>query len=121
MQPVALDIQPIVVWAVAASQLLTLGLTLWNLFMSSTRANGRRLDLVEAQLQSIDRRLSKVEGLPDQMPTKESQHQVELNMARVQGQIATLGEAIRGQQQILERIEAVSARHEQHLLSMGQR
>lgn len=42
MEGDVLNISPLVVWVIALSQLMTFGLTVWNLVSSGSRANARQ-------------------------------------------------------------------------------
>ena len=57
MEAEVLNISPLVVWAIALSQLLTFGLTIWNMLSSGARAKmSRRAPLFgNAAMPDIDR------------------------------------------------------------------
>lgn len=116
MSPEVLNISPVIVWVIALSQLLTFGLTVWNLITSASRVNARRLDDHSARLDEHGMRISGLEQGQKTMPTKDNMHELELAMERLKGQLNTVSQAMSGHAQIMERLEDVVARHENHLL-----
>lgn len=116
MEAEVLNISPAVVWVIALSQLLTFGLTVWNLVSSGSRANAKRLDEHGDRLQSHGNRLQALEMAQQQLPSSKEFHELEIVMTRVQGEMKTMSEAMRGQSEIMKRLEALVARHEDHLL-----
>ena len=116
-----LNISPGVAWVVAANMLLTFGLTIWNLMASGSRANAKRLDAHADQLQQHDARISTVEQGQGSMPSIKDTHRLELAMAELKGEIATMSQVMTGSAAIMERLENVVARHDAHLLEASKR
>ncbi|ETD85736.1 DUF2730 family protein [Rhodobacter capsulatus] len=116
-----LNISPIVVWAVALSQLLTFGLTIWNLMASGSRANAKRLAEQAAVLDAHNLRITGLETGRSQLPSNKDLHELELAMEQLKGDIRAMTAAMTGQSAIMERLEQIVARHEQHLLDGGKR
>lgn len=121
MQEQVLNISPIVVWVIALSQLLTFGLTVYNLFAAGGRANTRKLDEHEVRLTAHDQRLGAIEIVQRAMPTKDNMHELEIAMERLKGEMKTMSQVMVGNQQIMERLESIVGRHEAHLLDGGKR
>ncbi|WP_304616961.1 DUF2730 family protein [Paracoccus sp. (in: a-proteobacteria)] len=111
-----LNISPLIVWVVALSQLLTFGLTVWNLLASGSRANARTLEAHGETLHGLDARLSAVEMSMKGMPGKDEMHQLSISLADLRGDIRAMGASVDGQRQILTRLESVVSRQEDHLM-----
>lgn len=109
-----LDIQPVVIWVIALSQLLTFGLTVWGLLSSGARANARRIDAHDAQLANHHARLQAVEQSLRSVPVKDDLHGLHLSISEMRGDV-------REMRAIMARLETVVTRHEDHLLEGGRR
>lgn len=116
-----LNISPLVAWVVALNMLLTFALTIWNLMASGSRANAKRLDAHEDQLQQHESRISAVEQAQESLPSLQSMHALELAMVRLEGEIKSVSQVMAGNVAIMERLEIVVARHDAHLLEAGRR
>lgn len=116
MEGQILNISPMIVWVVALSQLLTFGLTVWNLLASGSRANARTLDAHGETLHGLESRMSAVETSLKAMPGKDELHQVSISLADMRGDIRAMGASVDGQRQILSRLESVVSRQEDHLM-----
>jgi len=114
--PNELNIAPLMVWIIAASQLLTFGLTLWNILSSGSKSNGRAISEHGARLDGHELRLQSVEQAQRSTPAREDLHKLQLAMADLQGEIKVMSTKLAGSSQIMERLEDVVSRHEQHLL-----
>lgn len=116
MQAEVLDISPFVVWVIALTQLLTFGLTIWNLMSSPSRANGKRLDEQGKRIDGIDGRVQAVEQTQRSGPTKDDLHGLELALGDLKGEMKAMRAAMDGNSKIMERLETIVSRHEDHLL-----
>ncbi len=111
-----LDISPVVVWVIALTQLLTFGLTIWQLMSSPSRENGKRLDGHAARIDGLDSRLHAVEQTQRAGPTKDDMHGLELALRDMRGEMKAMLAAMDGNNKIMERLEMIVGRHEDHLL-----
>lgn len=116
MQADVLDIAPFLVWAIALGQILTFALTIWNLLSSPSRANGKRLDDQAKRLDGIDSRVQAVEQTQRSGPTKDDMHGLELALGDMKGEMKAMRAAMDGNNKIMERLEEIVRRHEDHLL-----
>lgn len=116
-----LNISPLVAWVVALNMLLTFALTIWNLMASGSRANAKRLDAHDGQLQQHEARISAVEQGQEALPSIQNMHQLELAMVTLKGEIVAMREVMAGNAAIMTRLENVVARHDAHLLEAGRR
>ena len=116
MSPEETTVQVLILWALALSTVINLGTVVWNIFSGPSKKNGARLDALAAQLGLVDQRVAKVEQAQLALPSKDDTHELELAMERLKGEMKTMSEVMKGQSSIMERVEAIVARHEDHLL-----
>ncbi|MCU9850364.1 DUF2730 domain-containing protein [Defluviimonas sp. WL0024] len=116
-----LNISPVIVWVVALSQLLTFGLTVWNLMASGSRANTREIEKNRARLDGHEARLSSVEQTLSGMPGREDVHKMQVAIAEMGGYLREMRAEMRGSSEIIKRIEIAVDRHENHLLDGAKR
>lgn len=108
--------QVLIVWALALSTLINFGTVIWNIFSGPSKKNGARLDAMALTLTTLDQRLSSVEQSQRVLPSKDDMHELELAMERLKGEMKTMSQVMAGQSAIMERMEAIVGRHEEHLL-----
>lgn len=105
MEAEVLNISPAVVWVIALSQLLTFGLTVWNLVSSGSRANAKRLDEHGDRLQSHGNRLQALEMANQQLPSSKEFHDLDVRMTKLQGALEVLTERLKPVEAIAERLQ----------------
>lgn len=111
-----LNISPIVVWVIALSQLLTFGLTVFNLMASGSRSNAKLLELHKTRIDAHDLRLGSIEQTIGGLPRREDVHKLQLSMTEMQGFLREMRAEMKGSNEVIKRIETVVGRHEDHLL-----
>ncbi len=116
MTPADTSFQVIVLWVAALGSLLSFGTAIWTVFSGPSRKNAARLDALGSKLDDLTLRVSRVEIAQTALPTKGDMHELELAMERLKGEMATMSQAMNGHVQILQRLEAIVGRHEDHLL-----
>jgi hypothetical protein len=127
MTPADTSLQSLVLWAVALTTLFNFISLIWGIFSGPSRKNGTEIELLKtrvasqhealmARLGAHGERLGNVEQALRAIPAKEELHELEIAMTRLQGEMATMSEAMRGQNEIMKRVESLVARHEDHLL-----
>lgn len=121
MEGEVLNISPVVVWVVALSQLLTFGLTIWNLMASGSRANAKKIEDHGRRLDDHGLRINGLEQGQRGLPSKDDMHELELAMEQLKGEMKTMSAVMTGNQAIMERLETIVARQESHLLDGGKR
>jgi len=121
MEGQLLNISPAVVWVVALGQLLTFGLTVWNLLASGSRANAAKIAEQGLVLDAHNLRITGLENSHRQLPSNKDLHDLEITMEQLKGEMKAMTAAMAGQAGIMERLEQIVARHEQHLLDGGKR
>jgi predicted nucleic acid-binding Zn-ribbon protein len=116
-----------VLWAVALTTIFNFGTLIWGVFSGPSRKNGAEIEALKTRVAAqhetvMDRlaaqveRIGNVEQALRAIPDKEELHELEIAMTRLQGEMATMSEAMRGQSEIMKRLEALVGRHEDHLL-----
>lgn len=116
MEGQVLNISPIVVWVVALSQLLTFGLTIWGLMASGSRANAKKIEEHGKRIEGHDLRLGSIEQTIKDSPTKDDVQAIKLAMEAMRGDVRVMRSELEGNMAIMERLEAIVSRHENHLL-----
>lgn len=105
MSAEVLDINPVIVWVIALSQLLTFGLTVWGLISSGSRANARTLETHGAVLGGLESRLSAVELTMKDLPSRKDFHDLDIRMTRLTGAMEVLTERLKPIEAISERVQ----------------
>jgi hypothetical protein len=117
----ALDIAPLMVWAAVVLTLLNLGTNLWAIMNSGTKKNEARIVALTAQQAGQDRRVASLEQMVQAMPAKDDMHQLQISLTSMAGDMRELRAVIRGNNDVMVRLETIVTRHEDHLLSGGGR
>lgn len=116
MEGQVLNIHPAVVWVAALYALLQFALTVWGLVASGSRANAKKIEEQDARLGRHDLRLNSVEQSLRSGPSPTDMHTLELAMEQLKGELRTISAVISGHVAIMERLEAIVSRHDNHLL-----
>ena len=116
MTPADTSFQVIVLWVAALGSLLSFGTAIWTIFSGPSRKNATRLDGMATKIDALTLRIGTVETAQTALPTKQDMHELELAMERLKGEMATMSQGMSGHAQIMLRVEAIVARHEEHLL-----
>ena len=67
-------------------------------------------------MDDLTRRVDALETSVRQMPGKEDLHKMELQLERMTGHLGKMQAVMEGNQNIMERLEGIVGRHEDHLL-----
>jgi hypothetical protein len=116
----------------ALALLLSLATSVWTIFSGPSRANARRHDELakltddrfaegRARMDRHDNRISRLEQSLQAMPTKDDMHAVALAVEGMRGRLDVMSAQMGGQKDIMERLEIIVSRHEDHLLQEGKR
>lgn len=116
MEEQILNINPIVVWAIALSQLLTFGMTVWGLISSGSRSNARRIEDHASRLQGHAERITQLEQSLSSLPAKEDLHKLTLAISDVRGELREIRTSQSGFTDTVRRQETIITRVEQYLL-----
>lgn len=77
----------------------------------------KRVDDQAARTESHAERLTGMEAALRQMPAREDLHRMEVSVTAMAGELKTVAAHMSGQRDLMTRMEAVVARHEDHLLT----
>ncbi len=116
----------------ALALLIALSTSVWTIFSGPSKANAKRIedhakatdDRFSEGRQRMDRhdaRIARLEQSLDAMPTKDDMHAVQLAVEGMKGQLGIMAAQMGGQKDIMERLESIVTRHEEHLLDGGKR
>ena len=114
--PADTSVQVLNLWALVMLTFTNLGVVLWNIFSGPSKRNAAKLDHHASMFESYGQRLSSVEQAQKQMPSKDDVHRIALTIAEMQGDVRAMRVEVEGNMAIMERLEAVVSRHENHLL-----
>ena len=116
MTPAETSVQSIMLWVAAISMLISCGTALWSIFSGPSRRNSSKLDEHARRLDAYELRISRSEQSQTTLPSSKDMHELELAMENLKGEIKTMSAVMSGQSAIMERLEAIVSRHENHLL-----
>lgn len=114
--PADTSVQSLVLWAVAILTFINLASMVWSIFSSPAKAAAKRVDELGTRADGHDLRLAALEQSQRALPSAGDLHTLELAMAELKGEMKTMSAVIRGQSDIMQRLENIVGRHEQHLL-----
>lgn len=116
MTPAETPVGDVIIWTAAISVLLSFGTAIWTVFSGPSRKNTSRLDAHADKLDDHAMRLSALEQTQRSMPTKDDMHSVSMALEGMKGEMKAMSVEMRGNVAIMERLEAIVSRHENHLL-----
>lgn len=123
-----IDFTQLVTVAAGILTLLNLGTMIWMIFTGPARKLGGRVGELEDHVSEQDRRLERhaqqLVGLSqtlNAMPGQSQMHQLELTLAAMRGELEAMRATMDGNAKIMQRLESVVTRHEDHLLDGGKR
>ena len=102
-------------WTLSLPFLFSLALGVFTYFRT------RRQDVDELfkdgskQMAELDQRLATVEQRIRDMPERDDMHRMELTLTEMAGSLNTMSERMRSQYQLMQRLEGIVTRHEDHL------
>lgn len=106
---------------------ITMGLILSVIVMGFTWFRTRNHN-VDAQLKAGDKRMDRhssritvLEQTITVMPDKDDMHRLQLELARMVGTLGQMQAVMEGNAKIMERLETIVSRHEDHLLEGNKR
>lgn len=116
MTPADTNLHSLVLWAAALTTLFNFAILIWGIFSGPARKNSSQIEALVVRVTALDQRVANVEYSFRAMPSKEDMHELDIAMTRLQGEMKTMSETMRGQSEILKRVEHLVGRHEDHLL-----
>lgn len=116
MTPNEVYVADLLLWVSALALILSFGTTVWTIFSGPSRKNADRIAEMRLEINAQAMRLASLEQAMINVPKTNDIHQLELAMTRLQGEMKNVSTAMQGQSQIMERLETIVGRHENHLL-----
>ncbi len=87
--------------------LISLGAVFYVWLTARSRGNEKGLKALTETVTDLDRRVVKIEGELEHLPTKEGQHRLELAMSELAGDMKQMAEALTGTKNTVARMEIV--------------
>lgn len=112
----SLNFEGAIAWIGAIMLVMSFVGTIWGYVSSPAKTVGKRVDDLIGRVDKHDLKIAGLEQAQGSLPTTEDMHQLEVAMAELRGEMKTMSAVIRGQSDIMTRVETIVARHEQHLL-----
>ena len=116
VSPEDTSIQILILWVVGLSTFINFGALIWNIFSGPSKRNAAKLDSHSTILGSLDLRLGRLEQQQSFLPSKDSMHELDVTMEQLKGEMKVMSEVMKGQSEIMKRLEAIVARHDEHLV-----
>ncbi|MBP7242946.1 DUF2730 family protein [Amaricoccus sp.] len=80
-------------------------------------ALSKRVDDQAARVEGHAARLTSAEAVIRTLPARDELHRIEVSLASMSGDMKTVSALLAGQRDLMQRMESVVARHEDHLLT----
>jgi hypothetical protein len=103
--PDQVDVGTLALWAAACSTILTLGITVWNIFSSPARRSADRIEAQGKRIEDLERGLQRVEDRIAAMPSTTTMHELELMLTRLEGRLDTLNQRLQPVASIADRMQ----------------
>lgn len=100
-----------------ASVALSIGAMVYAFFASRKKDNAQQFEGVNARMDELEHRLTRTEARLDNAPSSEDIHGLQLQMERMSGGLGKVVAVMEGNAKIMERLENIVSRHEDHLLN----
>lgn len=110
-----MNIAPAIIWLGVLSNVLAFAISLWAVFSAPAKKNAGRLDTLGSQIVDLNTRVNRLEQAQASMPTKDDMHSVSMALEGMKGEMKAMSVEMRGNLAIMERLEAIVSRHENHL------
>ncbi|MDO9639670.1 MAG: DUF2730 family protein [Pseudotabrizicola sp.] len=121
MTPADTSLANLILWAAGLLTLFNFGSVIWMVFSGPSRRNSSKLDDHTARLDRMDQRVASVEQTLRSMPGKDDIHQVQLALSDMRGDLKNMQTSMDGNMKIMQRLETIVIRHEDHLLGGNKR
>lgn len=108
--------EAIKLWITVATFLSALLSGIYTFFATRQKDTEKRFKESDTKIDAVVKRVDKLENSVEALPSKEDFHKLDVALARMTGDIRSLGVMLEGQGEIMTRLERVVTRHEDHLL-----
>ncbi|MGR3481651.1 DUF2730 family protein [Salipiger marinus] len=95
---------------------LSVGAMVFAFFANRQKGNDERFKAGADRMDRHELRIQTLEQSVRVLPTLHDMHELQLQLARLNGNMERMDAHLAGQQEIMKRVETVVARHEDHLL-----
>lgn len=109
----AFSVQALLAMTLAGLNIVNILYTWWRTRDQNVET---RFNDAAGKLDALDRRVSAAEQTLRGMPAITDLHALQLSLSEIRGEMRTITAVMEGQTQIMERLERIVARHEDHLL-----
>ncbi len=114
--PEETTVQFFVIWALALTAIVNFLTNLWTIFSGPSKRNAATLAEHAKLLADLQTQLQSVQLKQAAQPTTETMHQLELAMEQMRGEMKATAVQMKAQTEIMERLEAIVSRHDNHLM-----
>jgi len=80
-----------------------------------------RFKLGSERMDRHDARLASIEQTLRGLPAKQDMHELQISITELKGELKTMAAVIDGRNRLMERLETIVERHEDHLLDGGKK
>lgn len=104
-------------WTVTIPSLLAIGSMIYAHFRTRGLDLKGRLSAGDEQFEAHELRIQSLEIAVRSLPSKEDLHTLHLDIAKIGGALGRMEAVMEGNAKIMQRLETIVSRHEDHLLS----
>lgn len=116
LMPESTTVQFFVIWALALTTLMNFVTNVWTIFSGPSKRNAAALAEHAKLIDDMQGQLQSVQLKQAAQPTTETMHQLELAMEQMRGEMKATAVQMKAQTEIMERLEAIVGRHDNHLM-----
>lgn len=109
-----LNVAPLIVWVAAFSTLISFATTIYHLMTSGARTNAKLIAEHAKRLELIERQIAGAPGRDDM-------HALHIGLTEMHGDLREMRATMKGNNDIMQRLENIVTRHEDHLLGKATR
>jgi Protein of unknown function (DUF2730) len=114
--PAETSVGDIVLWVVALTTIVGFATTIWTIFSGPSKRNAQTLTAHNDRLVALDSRVNSLEQSQRAMPTKDDMHMISMGLSDMKGEMKAMRAEMEGSKAVMVRLEAIVARHDNHLL-----
>ena len=89
---------------------------IYAFFSGRQKGTAERFEKIDANQNRTNERLTDLERRVEDLPSKDDIHKLDLTLVSIKGELGTMRQMITGQGEIMQRLERIVTRHEDHLL-----
>lgn len=104
---------------ITAGVVLSIILMIYTHFKTRNVGVDDRFKAGDKRITALEKRASVIEQKISSLPEKDDMHRLELEMVKMTGSLSQIQAVMEGNAKIMERLETIVSRHEDHLLDGG--